>query len=508
MTEKSPRNLSLKNMKVSVWGLALGYFGFYVPYSALTKALSKGLVPGAEPISGFEMLPAVVIGTNLVLLLVISLMGWWKYAGRRSILGIQVPFATNKWTIFSGIGTAFIILTTTLAYSFEGISIVFAALLMRGGVLVMSPVIDSIFKRKVNWYSWVALGLSLVALLVLFAEKGGFALTLLAGLNIALYLSGYIFRLQFMTRIAKSNNRETNYRFFVEEMLVAMVAIMILPALFPLIGYGNGISDLLNGWAIFGNPNMFLPAMLIGGLYGCLYLFGTRIYLNRRENTFCIPINRCASLLAGVVASLLLTLLTPGDFLTSTQLISASILFVAILFLSAPQFLNLLGFQQPISEVVARKYIFVCPGNTSRSPMAQAICMAKVKEKFSVLGLDSHGSGVEIVSAGIDPKEGSPLSEDAAKTLTDMGIEPPEHTSSRLTKAQVKGASLIFCMSKKHKAEIISRFPEATLKCLSLDPADKIPSPHGKGLAAYRQCADYLSILINNQIESKRISLS
>ncbi|MCB9232391.1 MAG: hypothetical protein H6581_12050 [Bacteroidia bacterium] len=497
----------LQNIKISVWGLALGYFAFYVPYSALTKALSKGLIPGAEPISGFEMLPSVVVGTNLVLLLSLTLMGWWKHAGRVRIMGLNLPFASNKWTFWSGMGTAFIILTTTLAYSFEGISIVFAALLMRGGVLVMSPVIDTLFRRKVHWYSWVALGLSLCALFVLFAEKGGFALTLLAAINIGLYLSGYIFRLQFMTHIAKSSHRETNYRFFVEEMLVAMVAIMVLPVFFPLVGFGNGISDLWSGWAVFAHPAVLLPALLIGGLYGCLYLFGSRIYLNHRENTFCIPINRCASLLAGVTASLILTLATGDSFVTPTQLISAGILVLAILFLSAPAFMALAGMGK-VSEVEEKLYIFVCPGNTGRSPMAQAICMARIEEKLLSRGLTLEEGRIRIVSAGINPKEGSPLSEEAGIVLKSMGIEPPDHISSRLTAAQVKKASMIFCMDTAQKKEIIGKFSAAALKCNCLDPEDNLPNPHGNGLSAYQQCAERISLLINYQIENQRISLA
>jgi protein-tyrosine-phosphatase len=343
-------------------------------------------------------------------------------------------------------------------------------------------------------------------LFVLFAEKGGFMLTLLAGLNIALYLSGYIFRLQFMTRIAKSTSRETNYRFFIEEMLVAMLAIMILPVIFPIIGYGNGIADLVNGWAIFARPNVLLPALLIGGLYGCLYLFGTRIYLNRRENTFCIPINRCASLLAGVAASFLLTMLTPGTFLTATQLVSASILFVAILFLSAPQFLQLMGFKTSDEDVAKRTFVFVCPGNTSRSPMAQAICEAKMRGKLKLLNLDLPESQFRIISAGIDPQEGKPISDDAATTLAEMGIEVPDHQASRLSKNHVKNATMIFCMSDEQRIQIVAKFPEATLKCLSLDPASNIPNPHGQGMDAYRKCAGYMANLINHQIEINRIS--
>lgn len=497
----------LRNLKISVWGLALGYFAFYVPYGALTKALSKGHIPGADPISGFEMLPAVVVGTVSFLLLILTVMGWWRYAGRISVGGIKIPFATNKWTIFSGLGTGFIILTTTLAYSFEGISLIFAALLMRGGVLVMAPVIDTFFKRKVHWYSWVALGLSLVALLVIFAEKGGYAMTFLAAVNIALYLSGYIFRLQFMTKIAKSSNREANYRYFVEEMLVAMVAIMILPFFFILVGFGNGFSDLANGFAVFSQPATLAPALGIGVLYGCLYIFGTRIYLNRRENTFCIPINRCASLLAGVVASIVLTVVLKESFFSPTQLVSAGILLMAILFLSAPDFQRLFGWGNPADQKIKETYIFVCPGNTSRSPMAQAICLSKVEEKLKSRELELSVAGIEIISAGIDPKEGTPLSDAARKALTDLGVTPPDHFSSKLSKTQVKKANRIYCMSQEHRKRIITRFPEAMLKCECLDPADNLPNPHGMGHAAYQQCADYLSNLIDQQLETQRISL-
>lgn len=328
--------LHIKKLKLSIWGLALWYFLFYVPYSGLIKALSGGLVPGADAIGGFEMLPAVVAGIWVCMLSVLTIMGWWKYAGRLSLPGFSIPFASNRYTLFSGIGTAFIILTTTLSYSFEGISIVFAALLMRGGTLIISPVIDSVFRRKVHWNSWVAFGLSLVSLMAILIEQEAFSLTWLAMLNVFLYLLSYVFRLQFMTKIAKSDDRSANYRYFVEEMLVAMVAILILPLLFPFIGYGNGIQDLIRGWAVFSQPANLLPALLIGICYGGLYIFGTRIFLDQRENTFCIPINRSASLLAGVVAALILGAIHGLQFVSSLQLISACILLLAILFLAAP----------------------------------------------------------------------------------------------------------------------------------------------------------------------------
>ena len=82
-----------------------------------------------------------------------------------------------------------------------------------------------------------------------------------------------------------------------------------MPALFALIGRGEIALELRAGFTTFFAGPLVVPALLIGVLYGCLYLFGTGIYLDRRENTYCIPLNRCSSLLSGLFASFGLTLL-------------------------------------------------------------------------------------------------------------------------------------------------------------------------------------------------------
>ena len=496
---------SSNKKKLGIWGLALGYFLFYVPYSALTKALSKGLLPGSDgAISGFEMLPTVVIGTFLMLLFLITIMGWWKYAGTRKLLGLNIPFATNKWTLLSGLATSFIIVTTTLAYSFTGISIVFAALLMRGGVLTLAPLIDKAYGRKVHWYSWAALALSMTALLIIFMEKGGFTLTFIAGLNIAAYLSGYFFRLQFMTYIAKTEDKQVNYQFFVEEMLVAAYAIVVLPATLAILGFaisGSILFDLQQGFTSFISSSMALPALLIGSLYACLYIFGSRIYLDHRENTFCIPVNRCASLLAGVVAAFILSAFFEGIFVSSTQLLSSGILITAILFLSVPFFQKSIGKTSLPSKV----YLFVCPGNTGRSPMAQAICIAHLKGLLLQQGRSWDEDFIKVKSAGLSVKAGAPMSPNAQVALEKLGVERHEHQAANLNVSMVKEATEIFCMSEEHRQQIIEKFPLAKDKVNCLDPVDNIIIPHGRGAEAYHECATYLKNLISQQFEESRI---
>ncbi|MEL6867727.1 MAG: hypothetical protein AAFP19_25100 [Bacteroidota bacterium] len=489
---------SLRNTQLGIWGLALGYFLFYVPYSALTKALSKGLLPGTTgPISGFELLPAVVIATLITFIGLISLMGWWKYLRFYDVMGLKIPFASNKWTFFSGIAAAFIIITTTLAYSFTGISIVFAALLMRGGVLIMSPFIDTFFNRKVHWYSWVALALSMTALLIIFGEKGGYVLSVAAAINIFAYLSGYFFRLQFMTRIAKSEEREVNYRFFVEEMLVAGLAIVLLPALVALSGIGAMGASFRIGFTDFMLSNALIPALGIGALYACLYIFGSRIYLDHRENTYCIPFNRCASLLAGVAAASLLSLIFGGSFVSPAQLLSAGILLTALIALSYPAWQA-----RKIKSILQQQhFVFVCPSNTGRSPMARAICQAEIKSQLQKRNIDTDY--IKVISAGIRAEEGKAMNPNAQLALENLGIPVLPHQASNLHIDQVKKADKICCMTVEHANIIKQQFPDYAHKVLCLDPVNGVPNPHGRGVDAYQQCANYLQQLIRSHLQGE-----
>jgi drug/metabolite transporter (DMT)-like permease len=321
---------------LSIWGFAFGYFAAYVPYSALTKALSKGLLDGMEkPIDGFVLLPSTVIASMVSMFIFLSAMRWWKFATQRKVGSFTLPSPRLR-TLLSGTCTACIVVTTTLAYTFEGISIVFAMLLMRGGVLVIAPMVDALSRRKVKWYSWVALVLSLAALLVAFAEKSGYALTFGAGLDIGIYLLSYFVRLRIMSGAAKSSDANENKRFFVEEQMVATPLVVVVLSLWALSGIGSAAPDLRAGFLDIWASPVILTVLLVGVFSQGTGVFGGLILLDKRENTFCVPVNRASSILAGVVASFSLAAILDTRTPSVMELFGAGLIVMAIVVLSVP----------------------------------------------------------------------------------------------------------------------------------------------------------------------------
>ncbi|HLU69023.1 MAG TPA: hypothetical protein VKZ63_22225 [Kofleriaceae bacterium] len=323
----------------SIWGFAFGYFASYVPYSALTKGVSSGKI-GGEPVPGIELLPVSATASLVGMFLFISAMRWWKYATPLVIGSFRLP-RPSRWTFLSGICTAGVIATTTMAYTFEGISIVFMMLLMRGGVLILAPIVDGLSGRKVRWFSTVGLVLSINALLVAFLEEkdAGFKLTWIALLDVTIYLASYFVRLRFMSKLAKSEDVAARTRYFVEEQMVAtpvLVALLAIGALASGAFDQEVLHQLRAGFTTFFDRPVVLEGVLIGLFSQGTGVFGGLVLLDKRENTYSVPVNRCSSILAGVMASYAVMIWLGGDGPSAHELMGAGLIVQAILFLTLP----------------------------------------------------------------------------------------------------------------------------------------------------------------------------
>ncbi|MBY6272092.1 MAG: low molecular weight protein arginine phosphatase [Caldibacillus debilis] len=134
------------------------------------------------------------------------------------------------------------------------------------------------------------------------------------------------------------------------------------------------------------------------------------------------------------------------------------------------------------------KVLFVCTGNTCRSPMAEAI--------LNHMGVE----GIEARSAGIFAVPGMEISENAREVLKENDMEFA-HVSKPLTEREIEWADLILAMTKAHKAELMRKYPHAkekiyTIKEYATGEEGDVPDPYGGPLETYRETFSVLKEFI------------
>lgn len=480
-------------------GLGIGYFAFYLPYCALVRALANGLLPRVHgvPASGFQLLPAVALGSLAAMPLFVLLSGRWRDARRVSWRGRELPWIGRE-SLVSAFWTAIIIGTTTLNFTFKGVSILLVLLLMRGGILILSPIVDKLRRRAVAWYSWAALAVSLAAVWVALADVDNYRLTWLAALSLAAYLAGYFGRFEIMSRHAKSHDEPRNRRYFIEEHVAATPILVALLAVAALVGHGESLVQLRWGFTHLLATPAALPAFLAGVCYEGLFVFTSLIFLNRREYTYCVPVHCSSSLFAGMAASYALTALYGIAPPSGAQYLGLALVLVAILLLASPAWMALLSAAAGAGAATAaatagagpvRLFLFVCGGNTCRSPMAAAIAR-----------VEAAGRSLEILSAGASAVPGAPMTDQARVALRSLGVPAGSHRTTPLTRALVERAEAIYCMTRGQRQAVLALVPEAAAKTACLDPEGDVPDPIGQPLAAYLACAQRLQVLVRRRL--------
>lgn len=137
------------------------------------------------------------------------------------------------------------------------------------------------------------------------------------------------------------------------------------------------------------------------------------------------------------------------------------------------------------------KIVFICTGNTCRSPMAEGLFKSMNGEQKT---------GLEAISAGIFTNNGMPASENAVIAAKELGADISNHKSQMLNGGIVNNAKYLVCMTGAHYDQILLRFPNASDKLFTLLPND-IDDPFGGNIDDYRKCATQIKSAVESIIE-------
>jgi len=123
-----------------------------------------------------------------------------------------------------------------------------------------------------------------------------------------------------------------------------------------------------------------------------------------------------------------------------------------------------------------KKILFVCTGNTCRSPMAE--CMLRAMAP----------SGWLVLSAGTYAQSGVPASQGALRAMERRGLSLANHRSQPVTRALLTEMDLIIGMTESHIMQLRMMYPDCKTPMRAMDDPP-VSDPFGGDDAAYERAA-------------------
>lgn len=143
-----------------------------------------------------------------------------------------------------------------------------------------------------------------------------------------------------------------------------------------------------------------------------------------------------------------------------------------------------------IDDLSLTRILFVCTGNTCRSPLAE-ILARKWLAKYFQCDLDAvERFGYKISSVGVMASSDVPASAEAVEVARENGLDLSNHRSRSVDVALIRSSDWIFALGRNHRDRIVGLCPDAAERCRLLDESGDVPDPIGADLDTYRRVAE------------------
>ncbi|HZZ78873.1 MAG TPA: Sua5/YciO/YrdC/YwlC family protein [Gemmataceae bacterium] len=144
---------------------------------------------------------------------------------------------------------------------------------------------------------------------------------------------------------------------------------------------------------------------------------------------------------------------------------------------------------EQVEQLGQCRIVFVCTGNTCRSPMAQVLCTKMLADALACAIGEISEHGFHVHSAGLAAMVGSEASPAAVTIVGEFGADLSRHASRMLTLDDLQWADFLFGMTAGH-CYTLESIPAAMPmpRLLRPDGAD-IADPIGGAFADYKTCA-------------------
>jgi len=161
--------------------------------------------------------------------------------------------------------------------------------------------------------------------------------------------------------------------------------------------------------------------------------------------------------------------------------------------------------QRIIERLLRTTILFVCSGNTCRSPMAEALTRQILAKKLGIGEADLEKKGISVLSAGSFAMPGTKAAAPAIEALKPLGADLSRHRSRPLSVELIHQADVIYVMGKSHAQAVTALVPSAAEKVVMLDSDRDIDDPIGGDVGLYQALAGQLQSLIQQRLEERSL---